>query len=117
MNFQKARNDKQKDACIPDELVVSNVRTRDIDLKHSGQCTSENSKEAECLVPVDEDDRTNAPTDLQHEQVNEEPGSIMNIQKLGNALERDLSLPRSATASKFKVLRLLHSNPSRVLHA
>ncbi|KAK8482424.1 hypothetical protein V6N13_040231 [Hibiscus sabdariffa] len=69
MSFQKERNDKLNDVCIPDELVVSNVRTRDIDLKNLGQYTSENSKEAECLVPVDEDDRTNAPTDLQQEHV------------------------------------------------
>ncbi|KAE8728297.1 F-box and Leucine Rich Repeat domains containing protein, putative isoform 3 [Hibiscus syriacus] len=68
MNFQKERNGKLKDACIPDELVVSSARTWDIDLKHLGQDTSENSKEAECLVSLGEGDHTNAPTELQPEQ-------------------------------------------------
>ena len=67
----KERNDKLKDGCISDELVVNNAPTRDVDLKYLDQDSSANSKEAEhpCLVPIDEGDCTSALKDLQPAQV------------------------------------------------
>ncbi|XWS15052.1 hypothetical protein CRYUN_Cryun35bG0061300 [Craigia yunnanensis] len=69
-NVQKERNDKLKDGCIFDELVVNNAPTRDVDLKYLDQDTSANSKEAEhpCLVPIDEGDCTSALINFQPEQ-------------------------------------------------
>ncbi|XVF36782.1 hypothetical protein REPUB_Repub19eG0088100 [Reevesia pubescens] len=70
MNFQKERNDKLKDGCISDELVVNNDPSRDADLKYLDQDTSASSIEAEhpCLVPVNEGDSSSALTNLQPKQ-------------------------------------------------
>ncbi|XP_007018879.2 PREDICTED: restin homolog [Theobroma cacao] len=70
MSVQKERNDKLKDGCISDELVVNNAPTSDVDLKYSEQDTSTYTEEAEqaCLVPIDEGDCTRVLRNMQPEQ-------------------------------------------------
>ncbi|KAK8538743.1 hypothetical protein V6N13_009124 [Hibiscus sabdariffa] len=112
LSFEKERNGKLKDACIPDELVVNNAPNQDIDLKHLDQDTSENSKEAEGLVPVGEGDRTNAPTDLQPEQdlVFNDTNEVQSL-----ALVNQCNLPKSDAKhlalinDRFKALSLRSS--------
>ncbi|XVE60425.1 hypothetical protein DITRI_Ditri05aG0127600 [Diplodiscus trichospermus] len=84
MKAQMERNDKLKDGCISNELVVNNAPTRDTELKYLDQDTSANSKEAEhpCLVTIDEGDRTSVLTNLQPEQDILVPNDVNGFQNL-----------------------------------
>ncbi|MBA0827990.1 hypothetical protein Goarm_012724, partial [Gossypium armourianum] len=70
MNVQMERNDKLKDGCVSDNLVIDNAPARDIDHKYLDQYTSANSKEAgrPCFVLINEGDCASVLTNLQPEQ-------------------------------------------------
>ncbi|XVF39466.1 hypothetical protein PTKIN_Ptkin01aG0037100 [Pterospermum kingtungense] len=86
------RNDKLKDGCVSDELVINNAPMRDIDLKYLNQDTSANFKEAEhsCSVPIDEGDGTSALTNFHPEQDLLASNGINEVQSLALVNQENL---------------------------
>ncbi|XP_039003425.1 LOW QUALITY PROTEIN: GRIP and coiled-coil domain-containing protein 2-like [Hibiscus syriacus] len=104
-NFLTERNGKLKDASIPGELVVNTAPTRDIDFMNLDQDTSENSRQAEGLVPVGVGDRTNASTDLRPEQdlVANDTNEVQSLTLVNQwNLPKKLTSPLSSTPTPRK---------------